>query len=467
MFLIQALRIDNNTRLALVGAGGKSTALFRLAEEFVGNKSGEGKTKRVLLTATTHLSAEQAQWADHHIILTAFDDFQKITNRLPSGSLLFTGPLENNGRLAGLNPEFTERIFDLAESKKLPLLVEADGSRQRPLKAPASHEPAVPEWINTCLIVAGLSGIGNPLNSKWVHRPERFAAISKQTIGSRITPSTIISVLKNKAGGLKGLPDQSRRICLLNQADNFSLRDQAQIISQQLLTDYDSIITARFIPLAEQPRQQPYKEEVFSVHEPASGILLAAGSADRMRNPKQILPLQGIPMVEMVARTALKSALTSLTVVTGAYRDQIHNALAGLEINFVHNPEWQTGMSSSLKKGLSAIAPNSGSAVFFLSDQPFIPEALVDKLIGLHAQTLDPIIAPFSEGKRGNPVLFDRVTFHDLLGISGDIGGRALFNDYPVTHLPWNDPKIFIDIDTPEDYKVIAASLIHNHTNGI
>jgi molybdenum cofactor cytidylyltransferase len=94
-----------------------------------------------------------------------------------------------------------------------------------------------------------------------------------------------------------------------------------------------------------------------------------------------------------------------------------------------------------------------GSAVFLLADQPQTPIELVKALRDQHAQTLDPIVAPLIDDRRGNPVLFDRVTFADLLSLTGDVGGRAVFAKYPIAYVPWHDANLLLDVDTPEDYQ--------------
>jgi molybdenum cofactor cytidylyltransferase len=95
--------------------------------------------------------------------------------------------------------------------------------------------------------------------------------------------------------------------------------------------------------------------------------------------------------------------------------------------------------------------------VFLLGDQPQIPPSLPNALVELHARTLAPIVAPIVDGQRANPVLFDRVTFNDLLNLSGDMGGRALFSRYAVTWLEWHEPSVLRDIDTPEDYQSLLS----------
>ncbi len=128
------------------------------------------------------------------------------------------------------------------------------------------------------------------------------------------------------------------------------------------------------------------------------------------------------------------------------------HALAGFPVIFVSNPDWQQGQSTSVKQGLLAAGQSTGSAIFLLGDQPNITSELISALIERHHCTQTPILAPSINGKRSNPVLFDQVTFPDLLQIQGDIGGRAIFSKYQMETIEWNDPDIFLDIDTPDDF---------------
>jgi molybdenum cofactor cytidylyltransferase len=83
---------------------------------------------------------------------------------------------------------------------------------------------------------------------------------------------------------------------------------------------------------------------------------------------------------------------------------------------------------------------------------PQTPASLVRSLVETHAASLAPIVAPLVDGQRGNPVLFDRDTFPELMELSGDVGGRPLFARYPVEWVPWHDSGILADVDTQDDY---------------
>jgi molybdenum cofactor cytidylyltransferase len=102
---------------------------------------------------------------------------------------------------------------------------------------------------------------------------------------------------------------------------------------------------------------------------------------------------------------------------------------------------------------LNALPANTGSVVFLLADQPQIPPDLVRALIEKHTRTLAPVIAPRVEGQRGNPVLFDRSTFPDLLALKGDTGGRAIFSRYPIEWIDWDDHNLLLDVDSEADYE--------------
>lgn len=442
MNLAEALRVTNLPRVSFAGAGGKTTALFRLARQL---------PAPVLVTATTHLATWQLKLADDHIYL------QNHLNQLKKGDLiksdvkLVTGNEIGTDRVAGLDPEQLAQVFKLAEESKIPLLIEADGSRQLPLKAPAEHEPAIPGFSESVVVVAGLSAVGRSLTEAWVHRVARFAQLSGLSSGDEITIEAISKVLNSPLGGLKNIPPQARRIALLNQADTAELQAGAHSLAKQLIPNFHSILISSLAPTVGAGPEAA--GEVFAVHERIAGILLAAGESSRLGKPKQLLFWKGKPMIRWVAETALAAGLSPVVVVTGAYADRVRPALAGLPVSMVHNSEWQAGQSTSVQKGVHALPEEIGAALFLLSDQPQIPATLVRTLVETHSQTLSPIVAPMIDGRRGNPVLFDRITFTEFSTLAGDVGGRKLFSRYPVTWVDWHDGSLLLDVDTEEDYQ--------------
>jgi molybdenum cofactor cytidylyltransferase len=277
--------------------------------------------------------------------------------------------------------------------------------------------------------------------------------------GSLITTSALEDVLCNPQGGLKGIPNGARRVVMLNQADTHKLQAKAKLLTQGLLKEYHTVlITSLVSPNEQQPRTSAFSgtnsiNGVLSVHEPVAGIVLAAGGSKRLGTPKQILPWHGEPLIQNIINTGLRANLDPLVIVTGAFENQVLDAIDRLPVHTISNPNWQEGQSTSIKTGLSFLPPETAAIVFLLVDQPFISDLLIRCLVDLHSETLSPIVAPMIDGKRANPVLFDRVTFKDLLKLKGDTGGRGLFSSYKVSWLDWCDTNAVLDIDTPEDYQ--------------
>jgi molybdenum cofactor cytidylyltransferase len=428
--LARALRFQGPRSAAFVGAGGKTTAMFQLARELGGP---------VAITTTTHLGAWQASLADRHIVASRPADIPAL---LSPGVTLITGPVSLEDRLGALDEAFLLWLHDICQARHIPLLIEADGARQKPLKAPAPHEPQIPAFTGTAVVLAGLSGLGKPLADAVVHRPEVFASLSGLELGDVITPDALNRVLTHPDGGLKGIPPSARKLALLNQADTAQEQAAALGIVPPLLRAYHTVIVASLQARA-----------VHAVHEHAAGIVLAAGASTRLGRPKQLLLWRGEPFVRVVARTAIGAGLDPVIVVTGSDADAVSAALEDLPVQIVHNANWESGQSSSLRLGLQRLPPSIGSALFLLADQPQVTLDVIRALVDAHAAGLFPIVAPLvHEERRANPVLFDRDTFTDLAQLQGDVGGRAIFSKYRVEYLPWHDDRLLLDVDTEADY---------------
>jgi molybdenum cofactor cytidylyltransferase len=439
MNLSQAIRLTNAPRVAFVGAGGKTTALFEIAREL----------QPSLLTTTTHLGVWQVSKQDVHIIWKSGSQLPDIESSIGAGVTLVTGELEGD-RFQGLDAGQLGKLKELAGYHDLPLLIEADGSRQKPLKAPAEHEPVIPEFVDTVIVVAGLSGLGKPLSDESVHRPDIFADLSGLKIKEPVTGEALANVLTHPSGGLKNIPTGSRRIVLLNQADRPDLQAEGQKLAQSILSAYDEVIIAALNPGLDQG---PTKGSIFAVHEKTAGIILAAGGSTRFGSPKQLLDFHGKPFMRVIAETALAAGLEPVEIVTGAHAAEVEAAVRDLPVMVIRNPEWQAGQSSSIRAGISGLPINIGAAVFLLADQPQVTTSVLRALVERHAQDIPAVLAPYVLDRRANPVLFDRVTFPDLLKLEGDQGGRAIFSKFKSTYLDWLDERLLMDVDTPDDYR--------------
>lgn len=442
MKLTRALGIGAGETVAFVGAGGKTSALFALAQEW--------ETGPVVLTTTTHLGAWQAPLAERHLIVQPGDDLLSL---LPNEfhTLLLTGPAGADDRLTAVGGGALNELRVLCRQRGWTLLIEADGARRRPLKAPAEYEPVVPPWADAVVVVAGLEALGQPLSAQSVHRPERFAALTGLAEGDGITVESVVALLASPQGGLQGLPEGARRLLFLNQADSEMAQARGQRLAKALCEVYSNIL----IGSLHAPGQSG---PVFSVQSPVAGVVLAAGGSQRLGRPKQLLMWKGQPFIRQVCQNALEAGLAPLVVVTGARSEEIRPAIADLPVQVVHNPGWAGGQSTSLRAGLAALPGTCQGVMFLLSDQPQAGPSLIRQLVERFYVRRAPVTAPLVAGRRGNPVLFARETFNALSGVQGDRGGRAVFGQFEADWLPWMDKRVLLDVDGEGDYERLTGA---------
>ena len=183
-------------------------------------------------------------------------------------------------------------------------------------------------------------------------------------------------------------------------------------------------------------------------------LLLAAGESRRMGAQKQLLPINGKPMVRLSAELARRASPGPLIVVVGSQSEDVTRALDGLDAYCVFNPEWAEGMGASLRQGVRTLlqrAPASAAMMIMLADQPGISSAHLDALLACHRAHPGQIIASETGGVPQPPALFPSAWFERLAALQGDRGARALLreaaNDVQLVHT-----ESIRDVDTPGDY---------------
>lgn len=191
-----------------------------------------------------------------------------------------------------------------------------------------------------------------------------------------------------------------------------------------------------------------------------SGVILAAGASSRLGRPKQLLELAGEPLLRHTVRRALASNLDRVVLVLGARAAEIDNAVGYHGQRIVVNPIHNEGQSTSLKLGLESIDPEADAVVFLLGDQPGVTPAVINALIErFHASNAQLVQARYQNGP-GNPALFARALFPELLAIDGDEGARSVIRRHRDSIVFANIPDRPIpqDVDTIEDYQALLAS---------
>jgi molybdenum cofactor cytidylyltransferase len=182
-----------------------------------------------------------------------------------------------------------------------------------------------------------------------------------------------------------------------------------------------------------------------------------------MGGPNKLLAeINGKPLIRIVVEQALASHARPVIVVTGHQRERVEAALGGMPVQFVHNPHFAEGLGTSLKAGIAALTADVDGAIVCLGDMPQIDAALINRLTA----AIDPdkgalIAVPTIDGKRGNPVVWSRRFFPDLMTVEGDVGARHLIGRYgeAVAEVPVQGAAAFTDVDTPEALEAVKAQL--------
>lgn len=452
MQLSRALRIRPKDVVVLVGGGGKTTLMFRLADELAA--SG----RRVVTTMTTRIFVGQMDRAPARLVT---EDEATLLAELPAAldanrHVIIAGEvIVEQDKVQGVSPVLLDRIA--AQPAVDAMIVEADGSRRLPFKAPAAHEPVIPASATIVVPLVGLDVLGQPLDAEHVHRPQLVAELTGAAEGDPVTSAMIAAVLAHPQGGAKGVPPNARLIPFLNKAEDEATLAAAREIARLLLkqSQIDSVL------IGAAQRDDPVRE----VWDRCGAVVLAAGEAKRFGALKQVLPWRGIPLVAHVTDQALHCPdLDRIAVTVGAEAEQVSAALTGHNVAVVPVAGWSEGQSRSVKAGLQALAPRSplpaplSAVLFLLADQPGVSPELLSALIQRHRETLAPIVAPRHNGQRGNPVLFDAATFPEFADLEGDIGARPIIQAHrdKIAWVDWPTPEILEDIDVATDYKSSA-----------
>ena len=192
---------------------------------------------------------------------------------------------------------------------------------------------------------------------------------------------------------------------------------------------------------------------VESIH--FGAVILAAGASTRMGEPKQLLPLQGRPLLVRAVEAALASPAWPVVVVVGAHSDKIRPVLARHPVLIAENPAWAEGMASSLRAGIDTLRQFSRSldaALIALCDQPAFSAEAIARLVDAQRATGRSIVAARYADRLGAPALFLREHFAALAALTGEEGARTLLQQYADRVAAVDLPELAIDLDTPGDY---------------
>ena len=235
MVIRDVFKIGERELICFVGAGGKTTSMFKLAHEL------KQLNKRVLVTTTTAIFTPREDLYDRMVLTNGEEHVKNLNQGAISkeigggqkGEIVVIGnKISQEEKLLGLPPQIVDEIY--RDHSFDVILVEGDGSRRKPIKAPAKHEPVIPSRTTKVVGVIGLDSLGKEINEETVHRADYFNRITKRNIGDKIDQEGVIRLLIDQNGTFKNTPKKAECYILFNKGDIKIGREGAQEIVNKL-----------------------------------------------------------------------------------------------------------------------------------------------------------------------------------------------------------------------------------------
>ncbi len=447
--------------VAIVGGGGKSSLMFALSR---------GLSGRIVLTTTTRIFSAQMKLAQAVCTTKAVNTSEGAGEKHKTRKQLrdeSTGidllPLEELGsvldrynqclvvadimgdKALGVADHIPGRL--LARSDVDTVIVEADGSRMRPCKAPASHEPVIPPEATHVIPVAGIEAVGGKI-SDIAHRPERVAVLTGLGADQAMTIEGLARLITHGEGGLKSVPTGALVIPLINKVETEDQLRTARLLASRILLE-DRI---KQVVIGAMRQDNP----VIEVHRRVTAIVLAAGESRRMGKTKQLLPWGQTTVLGQVLDNLIASSVNDILVVTGHLAEAVTSIAVVVNVPTIHNPNYAAGeMLSSLQTAILQLPRKCSGILVVLADQPRVGHEVIDQILIAYWQGKGKIVAPSYKGSRGNPVLIDADYFEELLNLPPGSAPRELLRRHPadVHYIEVNSAAIIQDLDSPEQYE--------------
>jgi molybdenum cofactor cytidylyltransferase len=361
--------------------------------------------------------------------------------------------------LPGLSPKVIEKTLKITADRLAPARATIVAERRVPHEQ-AALARAIDEVLKIgaeLVIVFGASAIADRRDVI----PAALEAVGGEIehFGMPVDPGNLMLIGKLRGQAVIGAPGCARSP-KENGFDWVLMRLLAGLpVSREEITGMGVGGLLMEIVTRPQPRTEPVQEKGGRI----AAVVLAGGRSTRMGAiNKMLAKIGGKPLVRIAAEQALASRAGPVIVVTGHQHERVEAALAGLNVRFVHNPDFAEGLGTSLKAGIAAVPEEADGAVVCLGDMPQVDSKLIDKLIA----AFDPeegalVVVPSIDGRRGNPVVWARRFFNDLMTIKGDFGARYLIGTYAeaVVEVPVAGEAALTDVDTPESLSAVKAEI--------
>lgn len=440
MKLQRAFEVVRGDVVAFIGAGGKTSTLVGLGYEL--QQAGW----RVLATTTTRIGQDQLQFMPYTMHYNAGSE--AISAALTAHGFVFLYDEIRDSKVYGPGVEWIPYLLDTVDSDVL--LIEADGARGLPLKAPHEHEPVIPAEASLVVPMVSLAVVGEPLDEEHVYNPKPIIDKYGFQPGSLVRSPWVAQVLRDEELSLRGIPDEARVVGFINQTpEKGYLRARARMIARLALQSgrFHSVVLGSVRGM----------EPVYEVQRSVGAVVLAAGMSTRMGQPKVLLPwTERRTIIEHIVEQLIHSRIDHIVVVTGHNADEVKALVKPLGARVVFNRGYKTGeMLSSLKVGLRALPEHVAAGLVVLGDQPRLQTRVIYNVLKAYAEGAGEIVAPSYQMRRGHPILIARRFWPELMSLKRSAAPRDVINAHQdsIAYVEVDTDSVLRDIDTPDDYR--------------
>lgn len=450
----QAIKMNNRELVAITGGGGKTSLMKALTGDLSGGivatattrlaLSETGMFPKVIIFSSEKSARATEQSSQHTAVSSRAELLREVEEVLEEGgSCLVVGDLHGD-KVLGVPVDLPGRLFLLENVNYV--LVEADGSRRLPCKAPGPHEPVVPAQATIVIPTVGIECLDKPLKDI-AHRPDLVSDITGLELEQSMTEEALARLITHSNGGLKGVPRGARVVPFINKVDRIEQQEKARNVARMILEEdrIDRVVSGAL------RTDRPIRE----THRRMTAVVLAAGQSSRMGAPKQLLPWGDTTVLGQTIDNLQRSLVNEVVVISGFQAEAIGEVAARYGVKTMVNQDFENGgMISSVQTALRVLPDNREAILVMLADQPMIEPETVDVLMKAWLGNRGELIAPVFNGRRGNPVIFGRRYFDELLAVSRGANPREVLERRvdEIEMVAVDSETIFHDLDRLDDY---------------
>lgn len=430
MYKTLGLNPKNKYMITFVGGGGKTSLMFSLAY----NLKQFGS---VLVTTTTRIRFEGENRYDNLVML----DKNKEDLFKPKKGITLLGNGIESGKVVGVSKELLDDLYD----KNLYnfILIEADGAKEKPIKACKEGEPIIPLKTNINIGVIGVEALDKTVD-EICFRKDIFKDITGYNLENVIDNNCIINLINHNKGLFKETPENCKKFFVVNKCDNEITQKRAKDLLRKVmkLTNISRVFLS-------STYENIFLREYFNI----SGIVMASGLSRRMGQNKLLMNVNKKPMVENIVQQCTLSHLKNVLVVYS--KEEVKNIVKDYDVTFCYNSQPEIGQSESIKIGVKKSSEdNVDGYMFLVSDQPFLKSETINKLLSNFENN---IVIPVYNGKKSSPVTFPSSLKEKFLLLENDNGGREIIKQCEnIIKVEIDSSTEGIDIDTLEEYEAIG-----------